>query len=141
MIELSFITISVQILLSLQQVNLCTVYIKMYRVRRWNRFFDPMKKKNWCNVTERSEGCEENFWNLKYLQFAVNSRVIIKIYLWIIRLVSFHNTGPNVKKKLHTNYRSKSNNIALINSVVIFFNIWIIYLVIDSKITKNYGQF
>ena len=65
-----------------------------------------MKKKNWCDVDKRySES-----WLRTYLKpssknafYFVNSGVIIENYVRISRKVSFHNTGPNVKKKMKDN--------------------------------------
>ena len=73
---------------------------------RWNRFCDPMKKKNWCDVTERYNS---GSWLLRtflkpstkmpsiFCEFGCGNRK-----LFANKSISFfsYNTGPNVNKIL-----------------------------------------
>ena len=73
----------------------------MYQVRRWNRFCDSTKKKNWCDAAERKRRKQvvKNFSETivkNDLLFTVNSGVIIKNYVWNVKW----NTYGNVNKKM-----------------------------------------
>ena len=88
--------------------------------KRWNRFCDPMKKKNWCDVAAMYSG--------NWLLIKNFSQTFVKnpfYFLWIRaynrklcvnKLISFfsYNTGWNVNKKKYTLTTKVNKRILLI---------------------------
>ena len=86
-------------------------------IRRWNRFCDPIKKKNWCDVGERNR----ESWLLRtFLKPSLKMPSIFCEFgcyyrkLCVNKSISFfsYNTGRNVNKKNDTP-TTKVNKIIL----------------------------
>ena len=88
------------------------------QIRSWNRFCDPMKKKNWCDVAERYN----RSWLLTFLKPSWKMPSIFCEFwccnkkLFANKPISFfsYNTGKNVNKKNDTPTTKVNKRILLL---------------------------